>query len=212
MGQDSMPHLSVNFAISADGKITSADRRPSGWTSRADFNRMIELRRPADALLVGRGTLDVDRMTMTVPDAPVQPLRCVVSRLGRLDPEHPIFKRDGGAIHLLVAEDAEPDVPPGVTLHRGGLVRFLETLAIEHGVRHIHCEGGGELVRALAVEDMIDEIHITWAGRTLFGGRDAPTVTGVPGDFLPATRHFELAYFEPNPDAGECYLSWRRVR
>lgn len=207
-----MPHRSVNFAISADGKISGAQRQPSGWTSEADSARLIELRKPADALLVGRGTWEADRMTMTVPDSAKQPLRCIVSRNGKLDADHPIFSRDGGAIHLLVTGDAEPDVPECVTVHRGGLKDFLEMLERDHGVHHVHCEGGGELVRAMAEEDLIDEIHLTWAGHTLFGGRNAPTVTGVPGDFLPASLQFELTHFEPRPDAGECFLTWRRIR
>jgi 2,5-diamino-6-(ribosylamino)-4(3H)-pyrimidinone 5'-phosphate reductase len=207
-----MPLLSVNFAISADGKISTVDRCSSGWTSKADFERLIELRKPADALLVGRGTLEADQMTMTVPGTARQPLRCVVSRSGKLEAGLPLFSREGGAIHLLVTGDAVPDVPDCVTVHRGGLGDFLETLERDHGVRHVHCEGGGELVRALAEEDLIDEIHLTWAGHTLFGGRDAPTVTGVPGDFLPASRQFELTHFEPRPDTGECFLSWRQTR
>lgn len=207
-----MPHLSVNFAISADGKITGVARQPSGWTSEADFARLIELRKPAGALLVGRGTLATDRMTLTVPGADRQPLRCVVSRSGKLDAALPIFAREGGAIHLLITGDSEPDVPDGVAVHRGGLRGFLEMLEREHGVRHVHCEGGGELVKALADDDLIDEIHLTWAGHTLFGGREAPTMTGVPGDFLPASRPYELVHFEPRPDAGECFLTWRRIR
>ena len=206
-----MVHVSVNFAVSADGKISGASRQPTGWTSKADFDRLIALRRPADALLVGRGTLEADRMTMTVPNAARQPLRCIVSRRGKLDATHPVFKREGGAIHLLVTGDVEADVPPSVAVHRGGLRGFFELLERDHGVRHIHCEGGGELVRALAAEDLIDEIHLTWAGHTLFGGREAPTITGVPGDFLPASRLFELTHFEPRADDGECFLTWKRI-
>jgi riboflavin biosynthesis pyrimidine reductase len=207
-----MPHVSVNFAITADGKISGVARQPSGWTSAEDFARLIELRKPADALLVGRGTLTTDRMTLTIPDAPRQPLRCVVSRRGILAADLPIFSREGGAIHLLMTGDAEPDVPDGVTVHRGGLRVFLEMLERDHYVRHIHCEGGGELVKTLADDDLIDEIHLTWAGHTLFGGRDAPTITGVPGDFLSASRAFELTHFEPRADTGECFLTWSRIR
>jgi len=207
-----MPHLSVNFATSADGKISGVARQPSGWTSEADFARLIELRKPTGALLVGRGTLAADRMTLTVPGADRQPLRCVVSRSGKLDAALPLFAREGGAIHLLVTGDAVADVPSCVTVHRGGIREFLEMLEREHGAGHVHCEGGGELVKTLADEDLIDEIHMTWAGHTLFGGRDAPTMTGVPGDFLPATRQYELARFEPHPETGECFLTWRRIR
>lgn len=206
------PWISTNLAISADGKITSVARRPSGWTSRLDHERLISLRQTADALMVGRGTLVADRMTLTVPGRDVQPLRCVVSRSGRIPAEHPVFQRAGGAIHLLADRGAEiPDPPAGVRLHRGGLADFLEILVSELGVNHLHCEGGGELIRSLAELDAVDEFHLTLAGHTIFGGAGAPTATGVPADFLPGARAFSLGHFEPRPETGECFLSYRRT-
>ena len=199
------PHLSVNLALSSDGKISSPTRRPSGWTSKDDHARLLELRKGADALLVGRGTLEADRMTMK---APGDPWRCVVSRSGRFDPAHPLFHTPGGPVHLLVTAGAAPEID-GATVHAGSLAAFLETLAAA-GIGQLHCEGGGELVFALAELDAIDEIHLTWAGHLLFGGRESPTLSGVPGNFLPATRLFELTVFEPRPENGECFLSYRR--
>ena len=61
-----------------------------------------QLRENADALMVGRGTLEADRMTMTVPGKSTQPLRCIVSRTGAIPPDHPLFHKAGGPIHLLV--------------------------------------------------------------------------------------------------------------
>ena len=199
------PRISINFAVSADGKISSVAKRPSGWTSQDDHARLLKLREGADALLVGRGTLVADRMTMK---APGNPLRCVVSRGGNFDPAHPLFHTEGGPIHLLVTEGAAPQIP-GATLHTGSLAVFLQELAAM-GVRQLHCEGGGELARELAVLDAIDEIHVTWAGHTIFGGRGAPTISGVPGEFLPASREYELVEFDPRPETGECFLSYRR--
>jgi riboflavin biosynthesis pyrimidine reductase len=140
--------------------------------------------------------------------APGDPWRCVVSRGGGFDPAHPLFHTPGGPVHLLVTEGGAPDIP-GATVHTASLAAFLETLAVE-GIRRVHCEGGGQLVFALAELDAIDEIHLTWAGHTLFGGREAPTLSGVPGGFLPATREYELTAFEPRPESGECFLSYRR--
>jgi riboflavin biosynthesis pyrimidine reductase len=201
------PWISVNFAISADGKISSVGKRPSGWTSPADHARLLELRATADAILVGKGTLVADRMTMTVPGKTVQPLRCIVSRSGSLDPGLPVFQKEGGAIHLCVTGDRPVDVP-GATVHHSSLEDFLTSLATTHGVRQLHCEGGGELVRTLAELDAIDEFHLTLAGHTLFGGLAAPTVTGIPAKFLPRSVDFEISHFEPQ--GGECFLSYRR--
>jgi riboflavin biosynthesis pyrimidine reductase len=202
-----LPFLSINFALSADGKISSAAKHPSGWTSKEDHARLLELRKDAGALLVGRGTLEKDRMTMK---APHDPLRCVVSRSGEFDPGHPLFHTPGGAIHLLATEGKGREIP-GAILHQGSVEGFLMELA-GLGVRKVHCEGGGELVFALLERDLVDEIHLTWAGHRLFGGREAPTVSGVPGKFLPASREFELTEFDPRPEIGECFLSYRRVR
>ena len=199
--------VSTNFALSADGKISSAQKRPSGWTSQEDHARLLELRKSAGALLVGRGTLESDRMTMK---APHDPLRCVVSRNGEFDSAHPLFHTPGGPIHLLATEGKGREMP-GATLHHGSIEGFLAELA-GLGVRHVHCEGGGELVFALLERDLVDEIHLTWAGHTLFGGREAPTVSGVPGEFLPASREYELTEFDPRPETGECFLSYRRNR
>ncbi|MDP7106530.1 MAG: dihydrofolate reductase family protein, partial [Roseibacillus sp.] len=97
------------------------------------------------------------------------------------------------------------------TVHRCSLQEFLHILATGHQVRTLLCEGGGTLVRALAELDALDEIHLTWAGHTLLGGTEAPTITGPLGDHLPASLEFELTHFEPL-DNGECFLSYRRKR
>ena len=208
------PWISTNLAISADGKISSTGRRPSGWTSRDDHARLLKLRESADALIVGRSTLAADRMTLTVPGKPVQPLRCIVSRTGEIPADHPLFQKPGGPIHLLVTETdlSDSSLRPLCQIHHGSLADFLEILATDLGVRHLHCEGGGGFVRSLAELGVIDEFHLTLAGHTLFGGFDAPTATGIPAGFLPQSLEFTLSHFEPRPDLGECFLSYRRAQ
>lgn len=206
------PWISANFALSVDGKISSVHRKPTGWTSEADRERFRKLRQGADALLVGRGTWETDRMTMLVRDQETQPLRCVVSRSGRFEPAHPMFVKAGGPIHLLVTGEERPSAIPGATFHRESLASFLGTLAQRYDVKRLHCEGGGELLRELAELDVLDELHLTWAGHTLFGGRETPTLTGAPGAFFPASRAFELVEFHPLAESGECFLSYRRKR
>ena len=206
------PWISTNLAISADGKISDVGNRPSGWTSPADHERLVSLRRNADALMVGRGTLEKDRMSLRAAESPKQPLRCIVSRTGGISPDHPVFHTDGGPVHLLVTDPTATPNLPGVTVHRGNLNSFLETLAENHGVKRLHCEGGGQMIRALAELDLIDEFHLTIAGHTMFGGVAAPTATGVPGAFLPAGLSFSLECFEADPCTGECFLTYLRKR
>lgn len=205
------PRVSTNLAISADGKISPVQRIASGWTSRDDHARLLELRKNADALLIGRGTLEADRMTMT---APGNPLRCIISKSGLLEPAHPIFSTPGGDIHLLITGPAPPTLPAElfgkITVHRQSLQDFLDVLGADYQIRHLHCEGGGTLIRALAEIDAIDDFHFTLAGHTLFGGLQAPTATGIPSDFLQNSLDFELTHFAPRSDLGECFLSYSR--
>ena len=53
-----LPFLCLNLAMTADGKITSANRRISGFSSRVDQQHMLELRVTADAVMSGARTVD----------------------------------------------------------------------------------------------------------------------------------------------------------
>ena len=204
------PWISTNLAMSIDGKISPARPFRSGWTSRADHRRLLELRRSADALLVGRATLEADGMTLTVPGAARQPLRCVASTSGVFRTDHPVFRTPGGAIHLLSSAAGDPPDIAGATIHRGNLADFLTSLADRFQVRHLHCEGGGQLVRALAELDAIDEFHLTVAAHTLFGGACAITATGSPHPERFLSQRFHLTHCEPVHGEDECFLSYRR--
>lgn len=127
-----------------------------------------------------------------------------------MDLKHPVFSHVGGAIHLLVTDSLQSPLLPNVTLHQSSLIEFIETLSLKYQVQHLHCEGGGQLIQALAKLDVIDEFHLTLAGHTLFGGYNANTSTGIPSEFLPKSAHYKLSYFEPRHELGECFLSYTR--
>lgn len=211
------PEILINFAISADGKIGTSRKGPSRFTSRADLDRLLEIRQRADALLVGRGTLEADEMSMTIPpelNPSRQPLRFIISRQGHFDTSHKVFQSEGGDVHLLATEPA-PELTDadytrlGATLHRQSLPEFLSFAKNTLAVSTLLCEGGGTLVKALFALDAIDEINLTIAGHSLIGGKEAPTITGIPAAFLPASRHFTLTHFEPTEDE-ELFATWRR--
>lgn len=210
------PRITANFAISADGKISDEHHRPSGWTSREDHARLGELRRGADALLVGRRTLVADRMTLCVSDQEWQPLRCVVTRGGELTGEEPLFHRAGGPIHILRADAAFLPDRKDVTIHQGGLGDFLRSLHQQHGVNHLHCEGGGGLMKSIIEICPPELIYVTWAAHTLFGGGASPTIAGVPlpqgihGLQIPSSLRYHLKEARPSACGQEMFLTWER--
>ena len=212
------PKILINFAISADGKIGSSQKGPSRFTSKADLDRLLQIRLRADAILVGRGTLEADEMSMTIPpelNPSKQPLRCIISRRGGFDTSHKVFHSAGGDIHLIATAPPDdltdqPSQPAGAALHRKSLPEFLDHAKNVLKVETLLCEGGGSLVNDLFALDAIDEINLTIAGHSLIGGKTAPTITGIPKDFLPASRHFEITHFEPTKEE-ELFATWQRT-
>ena len=214
------PRVSINMAISLDGKISTHAYTPARFTSSEDSQRLLELRAPADALLVGRGTLESDTMRMTVPEEVLQqfpersrkagPLRCVVSHSGVWDSDHPVFSLSEPAVLLYHTGDSVQQVEGVEQIHVEGVLDLLEDL-YRRGVKHLHCEGGGQLLKELFDEDLIDEINLTWAAGKLFGGKDAPSLTGEPGMFLRVSRHFKLLSIEPVGETGEVFLLYARA-
>lgn len=200
--------ISANFAISADGKITNAMHRPSGWTSEVDHQRLLALRQQADAIIVGKNTLLADNMSLQVPDRAIQPLRCVVSRRGDYTGDEKLFHTpQGGAIHLLCTERiSKPQA--GAMMHQGAVRDFVEALRDHHGVKQLHCEGGGMLFRELLENVGVHTIYITWAAHTLFGGALSPTLVGIPGMPLRSSNQYVLTSAEADEKTGEVYLRY----
>jgi 2,5-diamino-6-(ribosylamino)-4(3H)-pyrimidinone 5'-phosphate reductase len=81
----------------------------------------------------------------------------------------------------------------------------LNHLLSQYQVRTVVCEGGPALVKSLARFDLVDRIVLTVAAK-LFGGKSAPTITGLPGEFLPASRRFRLVNTEIGDN--EFYLTY----
>ena len=192
------PYTLVNFVASADGRAGFHGRSgPLGDTGdRALFHG---LREHIDAVLVGTGTLAIERYGRLLNDPerrrrrrerglPEQPLFCTITRSGRLPLSAPLFALpEMRAIVFSAAADiplasvhaqvevvhlSEAELEPGAVLRR---------LRAEHGVRTLLCEGGPTLFGALlrSPERAIDELFLTLSPK-LTGGGAEPTLTVGP--------------------------------
>jgi 5-amino-6-(5-phosphoribosylamino)uracil reductase/2,5-diamino-6-(ribosylamino)-4(3H)-pyrimidinone 5'-phosphate reductase len=175
--------------------------------------------------MVAKGTLQTDRMSLGLPDqmlrnerlrrgASEEPLRVVVSATGDIGLDLPIFQNPGAPIVLYtttrIPTSKRTELEPKVAIYEAGkdqvdLLYVMSHLFSRYQVRTVVCEGGPTLVRSLAKVDLIDRIVLTIAAK-LFGGRLAPTLTGLPGDFLSASRHFRLVNNEIGDN--EFYLTY----
>jgi len=222
-----LPEVVVNFAITWDGRISTRNRTRADFSSPHDKHRLLEIRASGDAVLVGRGTLEIEQMRMGIPDPalqaervtrglPPEPLRVVVSNSGAFAPAARLFEKDPARTILFASSQmpqATRDALEGkATLHltespHVDLRAMLQILRSRYGVRRLVCEGGPTLLRSLLVENLVDEINLTFCPR-VFGGADAPTLTGVPGAFLPSAIECKLEEME-NTNDGECFTRYR---
>jgi len=219
------PRVVANFAVTADGKISTRALTPSLFTSASDKRRLLEIRAKADAILVGRGTVAADSMTLGLPATDLQserlargqsryPLRAIVSGRGGIDPSLRLFHSRGGPIHLFttgrITAASRLALEPLCEIHEYGrrdldLAQMLAILRKDHAVANIVCEGGARLFSSLLAIGAIDELNLTLAPCG-FGGARAPTLGGVPGKAPIGTRGFRLAGVERS--GGEFFLRY----
>ncbi len=223
------PRVIANFAVTADGKVSTRRFTPSGFTQPADKRRLQEIRALGDALLVGAATVSADTMSMRLSDLdlraqrrdagrPPEPLRVIVSNRGRFDPGARVFEK-GGAPRVIfstrrMTQKTRAWLAPLADLWifdtpSVDLAAALHILHRDYRVRTLVCEGGPTLFRSLLEIGAVDELRVTWAP-VVFGGAKAPTLTGLPGNFLPQTVRARLVRMEPGE--GECYLTYRLAR
>ena len=83
---------------------------------------------------------------------------------------------------------------------------MLQQLRTEFKVQSIALEGGATLFRSMLELDLVDQLNLTITPH-LFGGREAPTLTGSSPEFLPASVRCSLTEMRTVGD--ECFLTYR---
>lgn len=209
-----LPFVFINMAMTADGKIATANRAVHTFGSRRDLAHLYELRATADAILCGARTVEISNATLGNGGEKYRrqrlknglaeyPVRVVVSGSGSLDPKAKIFQNHSSPLIVLTTKlapagklDQLRKLADEVKIFGQTEVNLNAALAWlrkDFGVKRLLCEGGGELNDALFRADLVDEIHLTICQK-IFGGRQAPTISHGRGfDKLKLTPRFELA-------------------
>ncbi|MEO8352343.1 MAG: dihydrofolate reductase family protein [Chthoniobacteraceae bacterium] len=223
------PFVTANFAVTADGRISTRRRTPADFSSKRDKHRLLEIRAECDAILVGIGTVTTDNMALGLPDPELRrarlaagrreyPLRVLLTNSGRIPTRLRLFTKTFSPIHIFSTERmprlARSRLAAKASLHLDDspdvdLARMLATLRKDCGVRRLVCEGGARVLRSLLEADLLDELHVTVCPR-IFGGSQAPTLTGIADSYLPRSVSLELCDFDI-VDA-ECFLRYRVTR
>jgi riboflavin biosynthesis pyrimidine reductase len=195
------PLVAMNFAATVDGRATIEGRSgPIG--SDADTEMLAKLRTRFDAVMIGAGTMRVERY------GPMEQLLVIVS--GRLDLpwEAPLFSAGEGRVLILTSSEAEPpDTATSVELVRHpGAVSFkqaMRQLRQEHGVKSLLCEGGPQVHEQMQADGLVDDLFLTIAPK--LSGGEAPRIIEGP---LPGVVGLELVWLLEQD--GELFARYRR--
>ena len=212
--QPELPFVFVNMAMTADGKIATANRAVHSFGSARDLRHLYELRATADAILCGARTVEISEATLGNGGEKFRrqrlkhglaefPIRIIVSGSGSINPAAKIFEKHFSPLIILTTKRAPAKklaqlrkLADEVKIFGETEINFrtaLRWLRKNYGVKRLLCEGGGELNDALFRADLVDEINLTICPK-IFGGRAAPTMAEGKGfSKLALTRNFQLA-------------------
>ncbi|MGH2993805.1 MAG: RibD family protein [Solirubrobacterales bacterium] len=173
------PYLVTNFAVTLDGRATIGGRSgPIAGTTDSEVLHL--LRTQVDAVMVGAGTLRVERYGRVIPDPELRglreraeglapdPLAVIVTDSLDLPWDAGLFTAGFGRVLIFTSSDDEvPETATSVRVerHPGRVVlpRAMAHLLHERGVRAVLCEGGPHLHANLVDAGLVDELFVTLA-------------------------------------------------
>jgi 2,5-diamino-6-(ribosylamino)-4(3H)-pyrimidinone 5'-phosphate reductase len=195
------PFVFINSAMSADGKISTKERKQVRISGKVDFDRMDSLRASSDAIMVGIGTILADDPSLTVKSQgrklerkqaglEENPARIVVDSKARTPLDADILIKGEGMRIIIVSRSAPAyrveKLREKATVVCAGdsevdLAAAMGKLK-ERGIKRLMVEGGATLNWGMLSAGLVDEIY-TFIGNLIIGGRTAPTF--VDGDGFP---------------------------
>ena len=226
-----MPFVFINMAMTADGKIATANRAVHSFGSPRDLDHLYKLRATADAVMCGARTVEISETILGNGGEKFRrqrlkhglaecPLRLIVSGSGSINPEAKIFTKKISPLIILTSKQAPANRLKQLRTLADEVMVFGQTgvnlraalrwLRTTWNVKRLLCEGGGELNDALFRAGLVDEVHLTICPK-IFGGRLAPTIAeGLGFPKLAAAEKFELTSMKLKK--GELFTSYFRVR
>ncbi|NYT00464.1 MAG: 2,5-diamino-6-(ribosylamino)-4(3H)-pyrimidinone 5'-phosphate reductase [Methanocellales archaeon] len=208
----SRPFVFINAAMSADGKISTYDRRQVRISSYSDMKRVDELRAGSDAIMVGIGTVLADNPGLTVKSGEKNVIRIVVDSMARTPVEAEVISRRAGPTIIAVSESAPLERVEALREKTEVIIVGDDSVSLSYllaelknrGIERLMVEGGATLNWSLISEGLVDEIYV-YIGDMLIGGKTAPTL--VDGVGLKEPMKLELLSVEKTGDG--VLVKWR---
>jgi 2,5-diamino-6-(ribosylamino)-4(3H)-pyrimidinone 5'-phosphate reductase len=220
------PYVTVNLAMSADGKLSTRERRQVKISGSNDFGRVDILKAESDAIMVGIGTVIADDPSLTVKSPVLKeerlfsgkdenPVRIIVDSKARIPCEAEILHKGPGKRIIAVSKSADPKKVSELGKYadiiqagdeRVNLRNLLEKLA-ETGIKTLMVEGGGSLIWSLFEDGLVDEYY-TCIGNVVIGGESAPTPADGTG-FISEDEFTKLEIIDVEKIDEGVLLKWK---
>ena len=206
------PYVILNAAMTLDGKIATKTGS-SEISGPEDLERVHEIRKNADGIMVGIGTVLADDPRLTVHKIPSSksdnPIRVVVDNKARTPIDFRILNDDADTIIAVgsICDENNPQSDADAVSRAKSisqkadvfyssktpvdLVEFMDYL-YSKGIKTLMLEGGATLNFSMIRENLIDEVRICIAPM-IAGGRDAKTFFDGEGfDYMKDAVKLEL--------------------
>jgi len=194
---DDRPHVTLKLAVSADGKVGLAGRKPAPITGESARARVHLTRAMNDAVLIGIGTALADDplLTCRLPGmAARSPVRVVLDTVLRLPADGALARSAGETPVWLITAPAGREgaagaeaalAARGVTIMRceasGGRIALGPALALlaDKGITRLMVEGGPTVAAAFVAADLVDAAAL-WRGPRALGADGIEALEGMP--------------------------------
>ena len=205
--------VTINMAMTLDGKIASYDGSNFSFGSKEDRQEMDRLRAESDIIIWGAETLRIANCTAKVREREFihhrleqgkssQPASGVITRTGNIPKRCNWFASElvqfiftginGEEKTRNFSEgQAEVIVFPTEEVSPSSILEFLK----KRNFRKVLLEGGGTIHWSFIKENLVDSLHIT-VTPFLAGGANSPTILDGKGFLGPDFVNLELEKFE----------------
>ena len=225
----SRPYVTMNMAMSTDGKISTYQGKSIQFSSVEDRRVMDEIRFQADAILIGANTLRVDGIHLWIKTEALvkkraaqkkapHPINIVISRSLDIPTDCRFFSYPDTEKWIITSENSDSE-------KMNDLARFARIHALSQsqshddidlslvmaylkkwGVNRLLLEGGSRLNFQMISHNFVDELYLTICPIIIGGERVASPVggQGFPSHKIRNLKFLSCRHFE-----GELFLRYQ---